>query len=61
MFTEQSQEWDAIVDTLSNEMHHYKSMIARLKSKIDSIKRVERRCHEDTLKDIATAYQKNST
>lgn len=49
------------MDILSNEMHHYKNLIHRLKSKIDSIKRVERRHHEDTLKDIATAYHKNST
>lgn len=60
MFQLQSQGWDSIVDTLSNQLYHYKSLIHRLKTKIGSIKRVERRNHEDTLKDIATAYQKNS-
>jgi hypothetical protein len=42
-------------------MHQYKNVIHRLKNKIDSIKKAERRHHEDTLKDIATAYHKNST
>ena len=61
MFEAQSKEWDEIVDTLSTEMHHFKSLSAKLKAKVDDIKRVERRHHEDTLKDIATAYNKNRT
>lgn len=61
MFSSSSHDWDEIVDNLTQDLHHYKFMSQRLKSKIEDIKRLERRHHEDNLKDIASAYNKNRT
>jgi hypothetical protein len=61
MMSQSSHEWDEIVDTLTSDLQHYKHLCQRLKSKVEDIKRLERRHHEDTLKDIASAYNKNRT
>jgi len=57
-------DWDSIIDHLTSDVNEYKSVCHRMKSKLDLTRKDrfdQRRYHEDTLKDIASAYNKNRT
>jgi hypothetical protein len=64
LFKESNNDWDTIIDILTTEVNEYKHLCNRMKTKLESIKKDrfdQRRNHEDTLMDIASAYNKGRT
>lgn len=64
LYHESAKEWDQIFDRLSSDVNDYKVLCHRMKAKLETFKKERfdlRRNHEDSLRGIATAYNRNRT
>jgi hypothetical protein len=64
MHQEASNDWNSIVDSLNSDLNESKAHCQNLKERLQSIRNDRlfiQRDHEETLKNIASAYNQNRT
>ncbi len=64
MHQEASNDWNSIVDSLYSDLNESKAHCQNLKERLQSIRNDRlfmQRDHEETLKNIASAYNQNRT